>query len=502
MSWWKKIMIFVAAAVPFAWLEWGANFADPDAYYHAKMAALMLESGPVFSFAWLPFTTLVGHFADQAFLYHLWLVPFAAAFGPFVGVKVAAGTAAAGLVLTLALCLRAWGGRHAPWLAALVFASGTLTFRLALPKPGPLAVALLLVVLTLLRGRRAWPLAALAFAYVWLHGSWPLALAAVGVKLVVDRTRVSLRQTVAVVAGLAAGLVINPYFPGNLAFYWEQIVQVAVVGYGAAVNVGQEWDSYPLPALLAENGGLLVALLATLAFGGYAKAAGFWRARRGDDANRRGIVFLAFFTALLLAMTLRQRRHLEFLAPTAILLLGALWGRYADAIDFRALKTDLAKIVRWPKPVAAALAVYLLAVFCYLAGSGLTAAAKINRLPRNDWSVAAGATSWLREHAGLNETVFHDDWSDFPKLFYFAPSLRGLAGLDPVFMYRRDAAAYRLWRDLAEGRVAGPAAAAQAAFGTRYLLVSADNTALLSRLKTEGLTASYADESFQVFARH
>lgn len=514
MKWWKKILIAAAVAAPFAFLEASANFVDPDAYFHAKMADLILHGGLVRAFPWLPLTTLAHNFADQHLLYHLFLLPFVAAFGPLAGVKVAAAVFAAAAVATLAWCLRQWGGRYAPYLAALVFTSGTLVFRLALPKAGPLAVATVLVLVTLLRGRRLWPLAALAAAFVWMHGSWPLALAMVGLKLAVnlvaagrpaawqrdDGVRTSLRQALAVALGCLAGLVINPYFPGNLLFYWEQIVQVAVVGYGAAVNVGVEWNSYPLGSLIAENGGLWLAVNTTLVVGLYAKVAGAWRGTTRAEA--RQVAWLAAAAGLLLAMTVRQQRHLEFMMPLMILLTGALWGWFSRAIDWTAMRRDFRAVLPASGLAFTLFAAYLGLAYCYLTSAAVMGAARMDRDPRNDWSAAAGMGVWLAAHAEAGAMVFHDDWSDFPKIFYFAPQVRGIAGLDPVFFYRQDAAAFGRWRAVSQGLVAGPAQAILADDGARYLVVRAANQPLIDRLAEEGLTdVTYADASFRVYRR-
>jgi hypothetical protein len=514
MTWWKKILVLAAVAAPFALLEASANFVDPDAYFHAKMADLILHGGLVRDFPWLPLTTLAHNFADQHLLYHLLLVPFAAAFGPLIGVKVAAAVFATLAILALAWCLRQWGGRYAPYLAALVFTSGTLMFRLALPKAGPLAVATVLVFATMLRGRRLWPPAALAAAFVWLHGSWPLALALVAVKLLVsfafagrpskwrrdEAVRVSGRQALAVGIGCLAGLVINPYFPGNLLFYWEQIVQVAVVGYGAAVNVGVEWNSYPLKSLLAENGGLWLVMNTTLVLGLYAKVAGAWRGTTREET--RQVAWLTVAVGLLLLMTLRQQRHLEFMMPMMILLLGALWGWFGRAIDWRMLKSDVKAVLPASGLLATAISAYLGLVFCYLAVAATMGAVRLNHEPRHDWSAAAGLGEWLANNVEPGAMVFHDDWSDFPKIFYFAPQVRGIAGLDPVFFYRQDAAAFNRWRAVAQGEVANPAQAILADSGARYLVVRTANQALTRRLADEGLTdLAYADAYFQVYRR-
>jgi hypothetical protein len=214
------------------------------------------------------------------------------------------------------------------------------------------------------------------------------------------------------------------------------------------------------------------------------------------------VTFLAAFALVLLVLALRQRRHLEFMMPTVILLIGAVWGWYAQAVDVKALWQELSASYRRPRLVGGVIVVYFAIVAAWLAVAAVTGTARLNREPANDWSAAAGATSYLAAHVTPGETVFYDNWSDFPKLFYFAPDLRGLAGLDPVFFYRRDSQAFRDWRAIADGKVASPAVASAARFGTAYLLVRTENKNLIAQLEAEGAAErSYQDQYFQVFHR-
>src|SRR3990167_10191765 len=58
---------------------WG-RFPDPDAFYHAPLANLMLDRGALHAFPWLDMTSLGSNFADHHYLYHLILGPAIAAF--------------------------------------------------------------------------------------------------------------------------------------------------------------------------------------------------------------------------------------------------------------------------------------------------------------------------------------------------------------------------------------------------------------------------------------
>ncbi|QQR60463.1 hypothetical protein IPH19_03550 [Candidatus Uhrbacteria bacterium] len=75
----KWLRFPVAFFLGSAWFSlfqiWG-SFPDPDAFYHAKIASLMLERGPLLSFPWLDLTVLHSGFNDQHLLFHYFLMPF------------------------------------------------------------------------------------------------------------------------------------------------------------------------------------------------------------------------------------------------------------------------------------------------------------------------------------------------------------------------------------------------------------------------------------------
>ena len=57
---------------------------------------------------------------------------------------------------------------------------------------------------------------------------------------------------------------------------------------------------------------------------------------------------------------------------------------------------------------------------------------------------------WLKANTPERSVVFHVSWDAFPRLFYWNHHNYYLVGLDPVFMYLRNAQNFRLWRHLTE----------------------------------------------------
>ncbi|HJV32481.1 MAG TPA: hypothetical protein VJ694_00470 [Patescibacteria group bacterium] len=490
-------LLFAVSAAFFAWVHASPGFGDPDAYYHLEMARLTAASGPVLAFPWLPFTTLAEHFADHHFLYHVALAPFVLAFGDFTGLKIATVLFAALAVAAFAFLLKTYGvKRPVLWTLPLLFAPG-FVFRLLLTKATALALAAFFLFLAALRRRDRAAVFGIAFGYVWLHGGWPLLFAAAGLDALVRRSTRTFWPTL---LGLAAGLVVNPFFPANLSFYWEQIVQIAVVGRSdALVAVGNEWYPVDIGSLVFDNASVFLPLAASAA----AFAAAIWtnRSARAGSApsaeRRKDFFFAAGLAAVFLLMTLRQARHKEYFLPLA-LLVGALIAETAfAAVDLRALLARArARLGGLFAPSVCAFALIAAAFAAYALWLPRLAYADRPAFTRFE-----KAAAWTRAHVPEGETIFHQRWDDFPQLWYRDPSHRYIAGLDALFLYRKDPAKYWLWRDISEGRRrAGSAELIEKGFGARTVIVRTGPDPLLSLMKKDpSFERVYADKDTEVW---
>ena len=473
------------------------TFGDADAYYHLWMAKRIAAAGPVLRFGWLPFTTLAAHFADQHFLYHLALIPFLKLLGDFWGLKIATVLFAALAFAALAVLFEAYGLRRAfLWTLPLLFAPGFL-FRLLLTKSTALALVALFLFLTALKKEHRRALFAVSFLYVWLHAGWPILI---GVALIDAIIRRSAKFLPPVFLGLALGLVFNPFFPQNLSFYWEQIVQMAVVGAHAfGVVVGNEWYPVDLGTLLLENPSVFLPLLAAVALAAVAVLKSLpARAEAVPAARRRDIVFVSSLAIVFLLMTLRQARHKEYFLPLALFASALLFESACAAVDVRALSSAAAsKLGRAWKPLLAAAAL-VLTVF------GGYEASIVQKLyaGRNAWTRFAAAGAWMRARLPAEAVVFHTAWDDFPYLLYRDDAQRYIVGLDPRFLADQDLAKYWEWRDISEGRRrVGLAGLLEKDFGARYVFLRRDDEPLRPLMKKDpSFERVYQDSEAEIWA--
>ncbi|HSD13001.1 MAG TPA: hypothetical protein VLC10_05565 [Patescibacteria group bacterium] len=530
--------VFLVVGAIYGYLQMTPSFMDPDSFYHVKMALLIRDHGLVKDFPWLPYTTLAKAYTDHHLLYHLLLIPFLTAFGPMAGAKVAAAVFGAVAMTAFYAVLRACGGRWPFVFTMLLATSSAFMFRMNLAKTSSLSIALLMfALLAIIKGKPV-VLFFISWVYVLLYGGWPIMAMVVavflGTRAVIDRildkhpvhswaepwfwrrlfrgSRAALadffgasevRHAAAALGGLFCGVVINPYFPKNLAFYWEQIVQIAVVGYKDKIGVGVEWYPYPSHALFLENGAIFLAMAVCVCL---LIAMVFW-----NDTVRRGATTVTreemsaqlstfFLAAVFLILTMRSRRHVEYFAPFAMMSIGLFFTMLVKRLDVR---TFLGRM-RWlfPRPALLPVVVftYLGFLFVFL-GVRDVVGTKMTYSGGIPWTKYEKAAAWLNAHVPEGAIVMHSDWDDFPVLFLHDDKHRYIIGLDPTFLYRQDPGRYWDWVDISSGKKGSDVAAAIVGeFQSRYVLVENDHEAMRKELDAApGFTRVYQDDDARIY---
>lgn len=448
------LLAFAIAFAEFSFLHADPTYADPDSFYHAQIAVRLGEHGLVRDFPWLAQTVLGDAYIDHHFLYHLALVPFVTLLPPLVGLKLATVVFAALAVATFHWLLRKLDVRHAWIYTGVLLVSNPFIFRIGLAKAQALSLIALLLLIWLVLQRRTVAVAALSFVYVWLYGGWPLAGVVVAAYVAAgipslwapdangrhhlhrSHLRTKLREDAKLIAavggGLIAGLVCSPYFPTNLIFYWHQIVEVAVVNYRTVIGVGGEWYPYPPLELLAATS--IAALLALVA------GSLFVMSQRYQTARTRVLGLLAL---LLVALTLRSRRNVEYAIPFTILFAAVTLDRLGRVLNAKGFARE---VLAFAKSSPIVLAGMLTPLFLFpviiLRDVAAVRSAYAQGQPFDRFGPAL---RWLKATAPAGETVFHSDWDEFPQLFFHDDAHAYIVGLDPTFLYKQDRDKYTLW---------------------------------------------------------
>ncbi len=395
------------------------TLAGNDSYYHVKMALLLPEIGLPRRFPWLHWTIFREQFVSHHVGFQMLLFPFVAgsrALGldPAIGAKAAVCAFFAVAVGLYAALLRV---RRRPmrlfWLVLLTAAPWHFWLRASYVRAPVVALSLILLAVWIVLRGRAWMMALLGFVFVHIYGGavvFPLVAGGylVAAWITGHERRRAWHLALAAVAGLAAGFVLNPYFPANLHFFYTQIFRT---GLAAPSEVGSEWKPYDTWFYLKTHLVLLIVLTIAL----------LRRLHSGRPLDVRGLGLIAT-AALFVALTLKARRFVEYEPVLMLLAAAELWPA-ADAREAARPRR------RWPRAVA------LLIVAAFGVLNLRITRTRIHA--GHDVPAYRDAMTWLAKHSPAGAIVFTDDWDTFPVCFYFNHHNRYIVGLDPVFTKQR-----------------------------------------------------------------
>lgn len=428
------------------------NLPDNDGYYHIKFAWLMRTEGLKPEFPWLPLSILNReNFYDHHFLYHVALIPFT--FGDLItGAKLAAVTFSALAFMAVWYLLSRQRVPYAwLWSLALLGISEAFLFRMSISRAQSLSLGVMALGLAWMFEGKYKHLAFLSFLYVWMYNAFPLMFALAGLysaAILLVEKRLDLRPLLWTGLGMAAGLIINPYFPNNLIFTYHHFLPKLQLA--ESIKVGNEWYPYDTAQLL-EN-----SLPALLALAGGSLALGLTGRRMNV---RTATTFLAalFFGVMLF----NARRFVEYFPPFALIFAAFSWGAMFDF--------DNSLLVRLTSRRREHLPALLLALAIIAATVKAFPAVQHQMAKSKPADLYAGASAWLAQNTNEGELVFQTDWDDFPRLFFYNSRNTYLAGLDPTYMQIYDQDLYNDWVSITRGEVENPSTIIRSQFGSRYV---------------------------------
>ncbi len=480
----------VAGAGAIGLIFWRLQFAtksiccgDYDGYYHIMWSRMLWDSmrshhfPPLFT--WLPLTTLSPKdYVDHHLLFHIFQIPFTWFRDLRLGAKIASAIFAGLAVFSCYWFLFQQRIRYLlVWLLALLACSAPFLFRLNMAKAPPFAIIYLVAGIYFLFRKKYWPLLPLAFIFALTYDAFLfLILAAVMWVVVIgwnDR-EFEWRPLVWVVLGTAAGLVITPYFPRNLHLFYEHL-KMKITPSEYPTKVGGEWYPYETWEFLGNS---VVACVAMVV--GYIA---FDPADR--EQSHRSLFFLLFSTALLL-MAARWKRIAEYWPPFAVMFAAFALQPWIEGARsaFTQLPTDILDelqpfLDRHDTPevasagerreltqlIGAAVVTVLLGFALFLNLRATRKDIAESDLPDH---YRAGM-QWIRANVPRGEIIFNTDWDDFPRMFYFDPTHRYVSGLDPTYLYDRNAGLSRLYDRITLGEEKDTGPLIRDRFGARYV---------------------------------
>jgi hypothetical protein len=428
---------------------------DPDRYYHIELSRLTAQSGQLFLRS-LPQVEDLGwgtDFVDKEFLFHIFTTLGYRAGGE-VGVEYTSFLfVLLSLLLFYGYAITRISIPAAIAATVLVFSNPFLAARLPLLRPHTLAVLmfLLLNVTVLLRKPRLTGLACFLFVLSYHAFYVPMAcMLAVFVFSVLDEpveARSWRRLSLFGLFGSVAGVLANPYFPGNvaLAMIHARIPELMQTDLKAA-TFGEEL--FPVRAdmhFLLFHGPLIAVFIAIFALG-----VDLAQRSSAVKASRVRLIYLLSVALFFLAVSFQIARAGEYLVPACGLILVVVVERWAQ---FR-------------KITAAVLCIAAIAQTILMANllKGNLRTSNDDRVRETFKAIAA-----LPAEA-KGSKVFNCEWDRAPYLFYMRPDVRFVDILDPSLLYFENVGAYRSREQLHNGTVADAYGLIHDAFKADYVL--------------------------------
>ncbi|KKR48607.1 MAG: hypothetical protein UT86_C0004G0093 [Candidatus Magasanikbacteria bacterium GW2011_GWC2_40_17] len=509
MKIWQKqnlllLLFFLIVAVYFSLLQGSPHFVDPDSFYHAKMGFLMQKDIIIKNFPWIKFAPFTQNFTDHQFIYHLLLIPFTFFFSPLLGTKIAAIILAVTAFAIFYFFLKKWQIKYPLFYILILLTSISFVFRMNLAKTSSLSLIILLLTLNFIWQRRFIPLFLASFVYVWCYGGWGMLLGLIFSltlgDLIINKKIIG-SNILAILLGLLAGIIINPYFPHNIQFYWQQVVQIGLINYKDQIAVGMEW--YPPDILNFLGSEIFIFLLGILAlFLFFIKIKTKKNNNLEDERSLHKIfskiIGLFIFAGLLFVLTLKSQRFIEYFVPFSVLACAFLIN-FSLPKNF-SLKESLYFWLTKNKYLNKAFLVYFLAI---MVGFFSLNSLKLNQqfTSRYNWNYLKNSSAWLKENTPPKTTVFHTSWADWPMLFYHNSQNTYLSGLDPTFFYLKDKNLYKEWIQIGNGQIQDKLdEKIKKNFSANWILIKNNEIKLLKAIKSnDKFSLVYRDDEAQIF---
>lgn len=509
------VFALAASAMVMSFLQFRTDAiccGDWDGYYHIRWSQLLWESLSAGkwlpSFDWLPLTVLgPEQYNDHHFLFHLLQIPFLWFLEPVMAAKVGAVVFATLAIVSVYWLLHRYKVDYPLiWFGGIMTCANMFFYRMNMAKAPPLTIIFTIAGIYLLFERKYVWLLPLMFAFVWTYSLFPLLFIAAMIWVAIlafNERRFEWRPLAYTGGGMILGNIINPYFPHNLTLFYEHFVTKFKVGSDFAVAVGGEWYPYTGMELITHFPVALAAMLI-----GYV----LWAPRNGKLPEKA--TFFLVFVTILLAAQFRSKRFAEYFPPFAILFAAFSWQAfsfkqvvelpsefrrdiepYLDAVRTRSevLWDGIRKGFVWT--LGAVLVIYFLVNMIGLQSIGIDHGGLMSTIKGNEaderyrraMAWATGVDENGRENIPAGDRIFNANWDDFPKLFFLNTKHSYVYGLDPNYLYSKDAELYILLTEITAGKVEDAGPMIRERFGARHVFVDArENEDMVAKLLDSG----------------
>ena len=494
-----------AAAVSLVILFGSHSLPGNDVFYHIKMAEFIKNGQFVINdFHWTTCSIWSKPFFNKEWLFHIYLVPFVYLFGAITGAKAA-------IITTAFLIALAWGNLLKTLkVKNILFAMFFMLFctghvylgRLVLCRSFLISILFMPLALDcMIRNRRALFVLIIYLYMLAYVGAWqilPITCIFDFFRfLASEKKKEYLKKEMMIpwaATGVAAGLILTPYFPVNInAIYTQTILILKAQWFGTAkagtLPMGTELTPISLKILICYIG--LFLLFAVTVYDLFhrqlyrlptsrrinAPDIGTDKKDSSDYLTPETRAFLLLST-LYLIMTVFTQKFVEYLVPFFTVTTFLYWSRHPlpawnstcpfytphGECDFT-LSRIRKKFVIALLILSGVVSIFLLRDFFY-----------------RKYPVYQDSSEWIRKNVPEETLIFSGDWDDNVILFYYLENYKFLVVLDPYFMYAYNPDKFLLWLKIVTGKMIDPAEAIWDNFKTKTVFVPPDRPIFKHRL--------------------
>ncbi len=413
----KYLVLILITVILMGVLQFSHGKLFQDDYYHIRYSQMLREHGLYREFPWLKYTVFNKRFYDLHFLYHVLLIPFT--FGNLIIAGKIAGIFFACISSILLFFILNRYRIEYPIFWSLLFILGSTFFLPRLLSTRPISVSIIFLIMGtyLLFERKYIWVSVLSYLFVLTYSAFPIFIVVVVVYTVTYLfyyKKLELRPLLFCLMGVAAGLLINPYFPANLKILYIDIIKTTLFRSGLEPNL--EWLPLSSWSLLTSSWG----------------------------------IFLIFSTVILLLLTKKERQHSFMTVFLFVQSMAFLFGylKYTRGIDqfvpyavlfcafaFSDLKIELTKALKIGM---------LIIVLLFIGNYSYLAVKNFRSRPILD---SSGSAEWLRENTPEGSEVFIANYGAFAELFFYNQHNVYTLGLDSMYMKEYDERLHNLYQD-------------------------------------------------------
>jgi hypothetical protein len=423
-----------------------------DGYYHIAVSNFIKEYGVHYKFHWAQFSTFKDFFSDKEFLFHVLSIPSLALTRDLVlAGKYAVIFYTILFVVSYVYILRKYLPDFlAAYFLLLPFFSLAFTIYFTYLRSVTLMNIITILGIYFLINKKWGKVFVLSLLYTLVHVSFLMLIvfAVMGeiIRLAFNK-EFFLRNIWAAALGTLAGCVIHPNFPDNLlSLHLNFFLVPLYAARGMGIDFGDELSTASANSVFIDNFAVFLSFI-------FIVWVSFWSRTKVSVAT---LIWWAC-TLVYLALSFSGNRYWY----TANVLFFIFFASYVkDWIQAREWRLVAVRI-------RAAIITCSFFVVIFLP----TTLKNLNNEIMHNVTINTGyqdAAYWMNKNIPPGETVYHAYWFDSPYFICLNPKNDYINVLDPIYMWYRYPKKYRLYVDLANGKIEKPYEVLRQIFKVRF----------------------------------